>query len=95
MPRHEKHPPFRWVSLGGTFYCKTGDFLRFLSQTYPPGGVRAIYIYIYLYIYTHIHIYAVGSITWPFFGHFRVNNLAMVGSITWPSFFEPIKIGFF
>ena len=47
--------------------------------------------YIYIYIYT----YAVGSITWPCFGHFRVNNLAMVGSITWPSFFEPIKIGFF
>ena len=43
----------------------------------------------YIYIYTC----AVGSITWPFFGHFRVNNLAMVGSITWPSFFEPIKIG--
>ena len=48
-----------------------------------------IYIYIYIYIYMH----AVGSITWPYFGHFRVNNLAMVGSITWPSFFEPIKIG--
>ena len=42
-----------------------------------------------------IYIYAVGSITWPYFGHFRVNNLAMVGSITWPSFFEPIKIGVF
>ena len=48
---------------------------------------------IYIYIHIHIYIYAVGSITWPFFGHFRVNNLAMVGSITWPSFFEPIKIG--
>ena len=35
----------------------------------------------------------VGSITWPYFGQSRVNNLAMVGSITWPSFFEPIKIG--
>ena len=33
-----------------------------------------------------LQIYAVGSITWPYFGHFRVNNLAMVGSITWPSF---------
>ena len=43
---------------------------------------------------TYIYIYAVGSITWPFFGQSRVNNLAMVGSITWPSFFEPIKIGF-
>ena len=48
-------------------------------------GVHHIYIY----------IYAVELITWPFFGHFRVNNLAMVESITWPSFFEPIKIGFF
>ena len=38
-----------------------------------------------------LEIWAVGSITWPFFGRFRVNNLAMVGSITWPSFFEPIK----
>ena len=42
-----------------------------------------------------IYIYAVGSITWPYFGHFKVKNLAMVGSITWPAFFEPIKIGFF
>ena len=33
-----------------------------------------------------IYIYAVGSITWPYFGQSRVNNLAMVGSITWPSF---------
>ena len=41
MPRHEKHPPFRWVSIWGIFYCKTGDFLRFLTQAYPPGGVRA------------------------------------------------------
>ena len=42
---------------------------------------------------TYIYIYAVGSITWPHFGHFKVNNLATVGSITWPPFFEPIKIG--
>ena len=46
-------------------------------------------IYIYIYIYMH----AVGSTTWPHFGHFNVNNLATVGSITWPPFFEPIKIG--
>ena len=45
MPRHEKHPPFRWVSIWVFFYCRTGDFLRFLTQAYPPGGV--IYIYIY------------------------------------------------
>ena len=49
MPRHEKHPPFRWVSIWGIFYFKVGDFLRFLTQAYPPGGVRAIYIYIYIY----------------------------------------------
>ena len=44
MPRHEKHPPFRWVSICGIFYCKTGDFFKIFD---PPGGVRAIYIYIY------------------------------------------------
>ena len=38
-------------------------------------------------------ILAVGSISWPRFGHFKVNNLATVGSITWPPCFEPIKIG--
>ena len=43
----------------------------------------------------HIYIYAVGLITWPFFGKSRVNNLAMVELITWPSIFEPMKIGFF
>ena len=50
-------------------------------------------MYVYIHIYIYLYIYAVGSITWPYFGHFRVNNLAMVGPITWPSFFEPIKIG--
>ena len=54
---------------------------RLKHGAFPP----AIHIYIY--------IYAVELITWPFFGHFRVNNLAMVELITWPSFFEPIKIG--
>ena len=43
----------------------------------------------------YIYICAVGSITWPHFGHFKVNNLATVRSITWPPFFEPIKIVFF
>ena len=52
-----------------------------------PPGIPTEFIYIY--------IYAVGSITWPYFGQSRVDNLAMVGSITWPSFFEPIKIGVF
>ena len=45
MPRHEKHPPFRWVPFWGIFYCKTGDVLRFWTQTCPPGGVRAKNIY--------------------------------------------------
>ena len=40
-------------------------------------------------------MHAVGSITWPHFGHFKVNNLATAGSITWPPFFEPIKISGF
>ena len=44
MPRREKHPPFRWVSIWGIFCCKTGDFLRFLTQAYPPGGIRAIFL---------------------------------------------------
>ena len=35
------------------------------------------------------------TITWPHFGHFKVNNLATSRSITWPPFFEPIKIVFF
>ena len=39
------------------------------------------------HLYIYIYIYAVGSITWPHFGHFK--------SITWPPFLEPIKIGFF
>ena len=43
---------------------------------------------------TYIYIYAVGSISWPHFGHFKVNNLATSRSITWPTFFEPIKIVF-
>ena len=38
------------------------------------------------YIYIYIYMLAVGSISWPHFGHFKVNNLAMVGSITWPPF---------
>ena len=45
------------------------------------------------FCFVYIYIYAVELITWPFFGHFRVNNLAMAELITWPSFFEPIKIG--
>ena len=35
------------------------------------------------------------SISWPHFGHFKVNNLATARSIIWPPFLEPIKIGFF
>ena len=42
LPKHEKHPPFRSVSLGGIFNCKIGggDSLRLLTQAYPRG-VRA------------------------------------------------------
>ena len=47
------------------------------------------------HIYIYMYMYAVGSITWPHFGHFKVNNLATSRSITWPPFFEPIKISFF
>ena len=43
----------------------------------------------------YIYIYRVGSITWPQFGHFKVNNLANSRSTTWPPFFEPTKVGFF
>ena len=45
MPRHEKHPPFRWVAIWGSFCCKNWGFLRFLTQAYPPGGVRAIFLF--------------------------------------------------
>ena len=37
---------------------------------------------------------AVGSITWPHFSHFRVNNLATYKSITWPPFRNPLFIFF-
>ena len=84
------------------FVCEDGRQLFHLLCFIMCGGhVLCIYghIYTYIYIYTYIHIYiyiyAVELITWPFFGHFRVNNLAMVELITWPSFFEPIKIGVF
>ena len=49
----------------------------------------------YTHTHIYIYIYAVGLISWPHFGHFKVNNLATVRSITWPPFFEPIKIVFF
>ena len=38
-------------------------------------------------------MHAVGSISWPHLGHFRVNNLATSRSITWPPFL-PVKIVF-
>ena len=39
-----------------------------------------------MYIYIYMCVYAVGAISWPYFGHFRVNNLATSRSITWPPF---------
>ena len=66
-----------------------------VSQIVFCGRRWARTIYIYTHIYIYICIYAVGSITWPHFGRFKVNNLATSRSITWPPFFEPIKIGFF
>ena len=33
MSRHEKHPPLGGCLFGAIFHCKTGDFLRFLTQT--------------------------------------------------------------
>ena len=36
-----KAPTFEVGVYLGHFCCKVGDFLRFLTQTYPPGGVRA------------------------------------------------------
>ena len=35
-------------------------------------------------------MHAVGSITWPRFNLFWVNNLATVESITWPHFSNPL-----
>ena len=71
------------------------------DDDYDLGVCVCAYVCIcgYLYVGIYIEIYicknAVGSITWPHFGHFKVNNLATSRSITWPPFFEPIKIGFF
>ena len=67
-------------------------FRRFRAHRVKRGG-SIKHPAAYIYIHTYIYICAVGSITWPYFGQSRVDNLAMVGSITWPSFFEPIKIG--
>ena len=76
----------------------TGVPLRLQGAVSPPTRnhqVEGVCIYIYVCMYVCIYIYAVGSITWPHFGHFKVNNLATVGSITWPPFLGPIKIGVF
>ena len=40
MPRHEKHPPFRWVSIWGIFYCETGDLLRFSDPSVHQEGLE-------------------------------------------------------
>ena len=52
--KHEKPPPFRWGCFMAIFDYKTGDFLRFLTQTCPPTEVTAIYLHTYIYTYnTH------------------------------------------
>ena len=81
--------PNTWPGTGVLVGPEPAVSLSFCKNVGPKLPVVLCAMYIYVYIY----IYAVGSITWSYFGHFRVNNLAMVGSITWPSFFEPIKIG--
>ena len=43
MPRHEKHPLFRWVSILGIFNCIIGDVFEISTQAYPPEGVTAIF----------------------------------------------------
>ena len=43
--------------LVGAFYCKTEEFLGFLTRAYPPGGVIYVYIYIHTYIHSYIHTY--------------------------------------
>ena len=55
-------------------------------KTWSPNWLDGTHIYIY--------IYAVGSITWPHFGHFNVNNLATSRSISWPPFLSLYKKGF-
>ena len=35
IPRHEKHLPFRWMSVWGIFCCKTGDFLEIFDPSVP------------------------------------------------------------
>ena len=93
MYRSPESPGLSWPTpisaLWGPHFRRFAYIQAFCIHTY-------IYIYIYIYTYVHIYIYicAVGSITWPHFGHFRVNNLATSRSITWPPFFEPIKIVF-
>ena len=35
MPRHEKYPPFRWVSIGGIFTVRLEIFLESFDANVP------------------------------------------------------------
>ena len=78
MPRHEKHPPFIWESILGIFTVKTGDFLRFLTQAYPLGGVRALYIYIYI---ERERFFSKEFWGWGFGGHSRISAVCKLGLV--------------
>ena len=39
--RRRQNAKARWVSFAGICQCKIGEFWRLLTQTYPPGRVRA------------------------------------------------------
>ena len=34
-PKHEEHPPFRWISCGGDLYYKSREILRFWKPNLP------------------------------------------------------------
>ena len=77
-------PAKNTIKLGKTSKKKSWtDFQRNLGRIFnskTPKSWTDFQLY-------SIYIYAVGSISWPHFGHFKVNNLATVRSITWPPFF--------
>ena len=75
---HFEQNPF----FGQTYLPQRNDFTPIPHPLDFQGRGKAC-LYIYIYIYT----YDVGSITWPHFSHFRVNNLAAYKSITCPPFF--------
>ena len=71
-----------------------GIFAIFLGQKLPSSSCSELagaYSNVKPF-FVCVSTYAVGSITGPYFGVFRVNNWATVGSITGPHHFQPIKI---